>query len=61
MASLAELLRKGRTMQTGKRAFPYYMLSGHRHPRGAFMPLPVCIAVAAVLAAVLIAGIAFRA
>ena len=48
-------------MQTGKRAFPYYMLSGHRHPRGAFMPLPVCIAVAAVLAAVLIAGIAFRA
>ena len=61
MASLHEILTKGRTKGATKPSPKSYVLSGHRHPRGQYMPVPTCVAACLLVALVLILSIALRA
>ena len=61
MASLHEILTKGQTKGVTKPSPKSYVLSGHRHPRGQYMPVPTCVAACLLVALVLTIGIGLRA
>ncbi len=61
MASLSELLTTRRTAREAKPTRKISLVTGRRHPRGAFMPVSVCAAACLLVALVITLGIALRA
>ena len=60
MASLHEILTIRRTFRETRPASQPYPVTGHRHPRGAFMPVSACAGVLFAVALVIALGIALR-
>ena len=61
MASLHEILTMGRVSRDDKPAPRPYPVVGRRRPRGAFMPVSVCVGVTVLAALVIALGVALRA